>query len=831
MPALYLFQRRTLLGGDDLQPAAFLTIGLRCFQLLLLMVPVMHRISRDLHTAGGFLSYLLYDPSMDEDCRHSHYFPLLFVIYALSSSVYSLASMSLEWKIASWSSRGSPTDREPRSSHVARLVEYKLVPFSLVLFVIWMIGLGACLWARRYYQCLRQDENTLDSESLSHKILWIAFLQLLASQLGELLFSWSFLLHLCTQPTQVVSGTGSDFDDLEIALPNVNHELVEQMWADRCSSFCQCLSVASCFVFGGRELAGQAEFGDVARALADYLETGGVLDVVPSDIATGLVILQILQKQRLEQSRLAVLEQVPRTDRLGTVVDTPVPSGGEDVRHRLLDAPVSECLAIDERSLASPNYDTTSLSSHRDVLAEEVHRQNFAQNQNALLDPRNSEDVHLLNEGARYANYALAIYTWVLYLYVHPCTGIPRLVSHSIASCYCCRRSSSQRQDTSEPGSLHDPSLQDSGRVVGDNLCSVHKKTLLMTAGLQDSDLVYAQLRSGFADNPYCILLDHEWKSVVVSIRGTFSLEDCVTDVLIEPEALDSLGEEYGFDGGNQYCHGGVLACTRNVFRDLQRHRLLEQLLLGDNALYPDYTLRLVGHSLGAATCTLLSFMLRKTYPNVRCLNYCPPGCTLTWELATACQGWCVSFVLDSDLVPRLTIDTMNRLRDEILELIGRIKIPKIDVVRKTVGGFGVGFLRGMFTSQVRDWSTLHNIHDVLYDPSEVPDSLYQQQLSRFREIQQARREARGAARLTKMFPPGKMIHLSKIGEKHSCLYGSVRCLTCGTTSFGSEYIPVWIKNNDLDEIVVSPTMGTDHFPNRIRCVLTSIASSYDICP
>ena len=52
------------------------------------------------------------------------------------------------------------------------------------------------------------------------------------------------------------------------------------------------------------------EFGDVARALADYLETRGVLDVVPSDIAVGFAILQRLQRQRIHEARRAVVTSI-----------------------------------------------------------------------------------------------------------------------------------------------------------------------------------------------------------------------------------------------------------------------------------------------------------------------------------------------------------------------------------------------------------------------------------------------------------------------------------------------------------------------------------------
>ena len=39
-----------------------------------------------------------------------------------------------------------------------------------------------------------------------------------------------------------------------------------------------------------------------------------------------------------------------------------------------------------------------------------------------------------------------------------------------------------------------------------------------------------------------------------------------------------------------------------------------------------EFQLLVLGHSLGAGTATLLSFMLRDRYPNIRCFAYGPPG-------------------------------------------------------------------------------------------------------------------------------------------------------------------------------------------------------------
>ena len=91
------------------------------------------------------------------------------------------------------------------------------------------------------------------------------------------------------------------------------------------------------------------------------------------------------------------------------------------------------------------------------------------------------------------------------------------------------------------------------------------------------------------------------------------------------------------------------------------RHGILERLLQGDEAELPDYTLRFVGHSLGAGIAVLLSLMMRRRYPTLKCLCFSPPGGFLTWKLATECSEFVTSFVLDSDIIPRLSFENMER--------------------------------------------------------------------------------------------------------------------------------------------------------------------------
>ena len=68
-----------------------------------------------------------------------------------------------------------------------------------------------------------------------------------------------------------------------------------------------------------------------------------------------------------------------------------------------------------------------------------------------------------------------------------------------------------------------------------------------------------------------------------------------------------------------------------------------------------------------------------------------------------------------------------------------------------------------------------------------------------------------------------------KTSQRKTCGSTCLKCLTCCTTNVGSQYTPVWVKNDDFNEIVIGSTMGTDHFPNRICTTMEQIATDYGV--
>ena len=1081
MPALYLFGRRTLLGGDDLHVPALVTAVVRVAQLSFLVLPlgiflwkqalsianananansnsdstgIEWPIWRYLFDWWGEMENIDNNNNIGDNNRSpvcvesvfARYYPLLSAIHLLCTVIFCFHSLFLERKIWYWSSQGTPTIRLPRTKHVQQLLEKKVgictVLLGLTVGCIYFVA--ALFFARPYHRCFHSlldsypnnnnndnyiynynddgfgdnSDNYPDSiENWVGSKAWYGLGALLAaSQTAEVVVAALFYARLRATTDDNNENTNSD----EVALIHgFHHELIEELWADRCESLFRCLSISTCFLFGGKDLLDNAQrnnsYRHVAQALADYLETKGTLDVVPTDLFTGLFVLQRIQNQRILQTRKTVFEESstllasalglsrgasnhtngtnhnngsssstlirsehhspkPIDDRYHQISSPDISSTGlrsrvtssNDLMERdansssrslspgrnyiagststpeKISTPIVESSVLDHsrqpqsssssliRSPLPPSQHLLQIQGlrqqHRhqkqgqrniyrrkkipgvtnpDVLALPSNTSDgessafYHATSRQVLNPSDAIDAATLKEGALMCKYALSIYTWMLYVFVHPVTGFPRLICRCGASseggmtdccCKICgiRKESDiispssmplhRRQDSpgatngsydtnnrhgeylassrnSSEGSeifnemergvgFHSDNFEDQQhqgifngdcKTSGDTFCEWHKRALLLVAGIPDADLVYAEFSNKLSSVPYCILLDRERSLVVLSVRGSLSLEDIVTDTLVLPESLEQVGNKYGFDGRGQYCHAGVLACFENVMRDLQKHAWLERLL---EEQYPDYSLRLVGHSLGAGVVTLMGYVLRSKYPSLKVFGYSPPGCTMTWDMANNCKSFATAFVLDSDIVPRLSVLALEGLRDEVLELIGRIKVPKHKVYqnfwKSKENQSNRRCLFGRRSGEAEDYNhedDLDELTEIINETlDEVPsDTTYQRQLLDFLRVQDERKQARGEtnSKSLRLYPPGKMVHLVRTGEESGFSHCLNQCLSCYTSNSGFVYTPVYISNDDLDEIVVTSTMGTDHFIDRMCDELHTLSDKY----
>lgn len=121
---------------------------------------------------------------------------------------------------------------------------------------------------------------------------------------------------------------------------------------------------------------------------------------------------------------------------------------------------------------------------------------------------------------------------------------------------------------------------------------------------------------------PYMVYLDHQNGEIVVAIRGLNLAKESDYFVLLD----DKLGQGE-FDGG--YVHNGLLKAAQWVME--AEANVLRELVVR----YPNYTLTLAGHSLGAGVVALLTMLAVKNREKlgnlerkrIRCFAIAPARC------------------------------------------------------------------------------------------------------------------------------------------------------------------------------------------------------------
>jgi hypothetical protein len=167
----------------------------------------------------------------------------------------------------------------------------------------------------------------------------------------------------------------------------------------------------------------------------------------------------------------------------------------------------------------------------------------------------------------------------------------------------------------------------------------------------------------------YCVLVDSGIHCVVLSFRGSLSDADFLTD---------ACGTTSPFCGG--VAHQGMSDMVKEMCRGPSgdsRDSILLQCLSGLLVANPDYGLLVTGHSLGAGLCSLFAVMVLHERPSIffetvpnflsrfKCVAFAPPP-VLSLPLAGLFDAFVTSVVAGNDLVPRLQLNTIDRLALEI---------------------------------------------------------------------------------------------------------------------------------------------------------------------
>jgi hypothetical protein len=491
------------------------------------------------------------------------------------------------------------------------------------------------------------------------------------------------------------------------------------------------------------------------------------------------------------------------------------------------------------------------------------------------LTKDSAEACLTIAEAAWFFRYPMAINTWKLYVLMHPFTCLPQCITskcrhrkqggrhHKIVGT-AGRTSSATTSYSQNKNDTHTtatttrtttvPCMEE--MFIGDNVAGFHRKSFLdfVEADKYPIDMAFVQVHNSVEVSPYCICVDHVWKTIVVCIRGSLSLEDYAIHIMVDREPMEEVGERYGFDGKGEHCHKGFLERAKWVCEDIDRwvgfyplchgdcsslgwialicclpyltlpcmlslnyifyrQGVLAQLIGGDSALFPSYSLHVVGHSLGAAVASLVAIMLRPRFTELRCLCFGTPGAMVSKGLAVRCREFLTTFVAGNDLVPSLSVDNVELLRNDLIKLVARTKVPKYVACRQS-----------WLHKNSSDDKIDEVIGELLYDENDIPDSECKRQIEEFLRHQETRQRDRGLPRIP-LYPPGRVVHAverkTNTSNTSSSCCGSMVvdcaksvCNNCCHKKPEKQYSATWAENDDFNEILVTDDMMNHHFPN-----------------
>ncbi|GKY92523.1 hypothetical protein MPSEU_000222600 [Mayamaea pseudoterrestris] len=179
--------------------------------------------------------------------------------------------------------------------------------------------------------------------------------------------------------------------------------------------------------------------------------------------------------------------------------------------------------------------------------------------------------------------------------------------------------------------------------------------TILAHTNLSHDDIIAQEWTSKTHRPGYFLARDHVKKSIVLCVRGTWSAHDVLTDLCCLPdEAQVELVRPGIFYSTREKrvirAHHGMLQAAR-LLKDAVQELIHEELKAN-----PEYSLVLVGHSMGGGVCALLKLLLQDTVTTATAVYIYGAPCVVSfddWESIRDAN--IVSVLMDGDPFSRLS--------------------------------------------------------------------------------------------------------------------------------------------------------------------------------
>lgn len=782
MPALTVFggYRIGLVAGDDLRKLSLLAALLRLLQVAALI------------PAAIFLAQAKHDFDYDnvsKECKSDRRREQRILVAFLAASASTVVlSLLLESFIFQVSSRGSPVQTEKRQA-LQWLCAIKLLPLTALNIAALLLGLTSLTILERFCRpslelavdCFPDTtQNDLQGVQWCPKSTMTVVSIVAVSHMIEVAIVGMVLLRLFCQRT-------TPFRWVLLCLKNWNLLRTNDRtssWQCCCRVCCGVSSVLTCCLCGGQQAtvsgSSSSYLSEIASILADYFEGSKDVDVTPSDLLMGIHVLSLEQKKERQKLVVSLWKEKERqeahdVERGQLIKSQSMVAGSFDVSN----SPMEESESLSYSESPTNQRRRSSVQQLRLQRTDTNSMAHFCLTERPTLLPRNPVDSNAILEGARYSKLALAIYGHMMYVVQDKsCLAPITLTAASLRRCFCKKKNSDIR-------------------VVADNICGCNSAAFDLFADLDDGmQVLFCNFTVGIGKCPYAIVADKRRNTLVIVIRGTFSLEAVVTDLSLQPVLLSKYGDECeAFQNLNEYCHRGFLESALWIYRDLQERGILEQLVGEPSAPYHGYRMLVAGHSLGAGCAAILAVILHPTFEQLQCLCFSPPGCVFSKTLAA--QSYIRTYVVDSDIVPRLSLHSVEGLRMDVLETIARIKVPKHCVA---------------VTAEASTTLVLHE---------QIPDSPFYQRVQAFREHQQELSDRRSDEKL--YLPGQKVVYMvPQQQDPHSFLEKHLL-----RQKPRKRYTPAWADAEHFREIQVVRTVMNDHDPQNMSNILNQLAESF----
>lgn len=259
------------------------------------------------------------------------------------------------------------------------------------------------------------------------------------------------------------------------------------------------------------------------------------------------------------------------------------------------------------------------------------------------------------------------------------------------------------------------------------------------------------------------------------------SAADILTDINVVEDILET--ELFGIG----HCHSGMHSAAKYIYDDIFTR--LANLFVQ----YTDYTLVICGYSLGAGIAAILSIMLKSTYSHLKCYGIAMPGSVISENLAFATRDFIYSYVVDVDMIARASINSLEYLRDRIIDALNRTNRNKLRILTTT-------FVRTLTKRRQVFHSTIDTTPS---SPTIELNSTVSQIVLTNQSIQ---REP--------LVLPGTIIHL----------YSTNRV---GLFTRKASYRACLSATKEFNQFIVHPRMWFDHFPASYTTAFTDVIENY----